>query len=101
MMRAQLEAVRQLAQDADGKVVHPRLLDQYSRRVAVAENFSGTLDQRTDAIAAHFDVIIGAVAAGRQELVRLHRAHQIDDETLHSLERDLDLEELSAVSAKG
>jgi CPA1 family monovalent cation:H+ antiporter len=34
-------------------------------------------------------------------LVRLHRMNQIDDETLHNLERDLDLEELSAVAAKG
>ncbi len=31
---------------------------------------------------------------------RLHRTGEIDDETLHELERDLDLEELSAISAK-
>jgi CPA1 family monovalent cation:H+ antiporter len=53
------------------------------------------------AIASHFDVIIAAVAAGRAELVRLHRAGCIDDETLHDLEHDLDLEELAAAAAKG
>ena len=42
-----------------------------------------------------------AVTAGRAELVRLHRAGRIDDETLHDLEHDLDLEELAAAAAKG
>jgi CPA1 family monovalent cation:H+ antiporter len=51
-------------------------------------------------IQAHFDVVLEAVAAGRRELVRLHRTGEIDDETLHELERDLDLEELSAIAAK-
>ena len=49
---------------------------------------------------AHFDVVLAAIATGRRELIRLHRAGDIDDETLHELERDLDLEELSARSAK-
>jgi CPA1 family monovalent cation:H+ antiporter len=33
-------------------------------------------------------------------LLRLHRAGDIDEKTLHELERDLDLEELIALSAK-
>ena len=49
---------------------------------------------------AHFDVVLEAAAVGRKELIRLHRAGEIDDETLRELERDLDLEELSAISAK-
>jgi CPA1 family monovalent cation:H+ antiporter len=101
MGRAQLAVIERLARDADGTVVHPRLLEQYTRRVTVSENFAGTAEERTEAIEAHFNLVIAAVTAGRAELVRLHRAHQIDDETLHSLERDLDLEELGAISAKG
>jgi CPA1 family monovalent cation:H+ antiporter len=62
----------------------------------VAEQFVGTVEERNLAIASHFDVIIAAVEAGRAELVRLHRAGRIDDETLH----DLDLEELAATAAK-
>jgi CPA1 family monovalent cation:H+ antiporter len=100
VMRVQLAAVEKLARDSAGTVIHPRLLDQYSRRVSVGENYEGTSEERENAIAAHFDVVIAAVTAGRHELLRLHRAHQIDDETLQSLERDLDLEELVAVSAK-
>ena len=100
MMRAQLEAVEAAARDADGVVIHPQLLDRYTRRVSAAEKYSDTTEELTDRVVAHFDVILTAVAAGRRELVRLHRAQQIDDETLQSLERDLDLEELGAISAK-
>ncbi|WP_043840196.1 hypothetical protein [Muricoccus aerilatus] len=62
--------------------------------------FSGSDEDRARDIAAHCGVILAAVAAGRAELVRMHRAHQIDDETLHDLERGLDLEELVALAAK-
>ena len=100
MMRAQLVAVETLARDREGEVVHPQLLRRYTARVATGVDFTGTEDERADAIAAHLDVIIGAVRAGRAELVRLHRANRIDDETMRDLEHDLDLEEMGAVAAK-
>jgi monovalent cation/hydrogen antiporter len=101
MLRAQLGAVERQAYAADGSLLHPRLLDRYRRRATVSTEYSGTAEERERDIAAHFDVVLAAVAAGRAELVRLHRTHQIDDETLHDLERDLDLEELGAIAAKG
>lgn len=101
MFRAQLSAVEREAHDANGEIVHPQLLRRYRTRAAAGEAFDGTPEERNQAIARHFDVIIAAVEAGRAELVRLHRAGQIDDETLHDLEHDLDLEELGAVAAKG
>ncbi len=101
MFRAQLSAVEREAYDADGELIHPQLLRRYRARATVGETFDGTVEERTHAIARHFNVIIVAVEAGRSELVRLHRAGQIDDETLHDLEHDLDLEELGAVAAKG
>lgn len=101
MFRAQLTAVERDAHDADGHVIHPQLLRRYQARATAGEAFSGTAEERTTAIASHFDVIIAAVEAGRAELVRLHRAGRIDDETLHDLEHDLDLEELGAIAAKG
>jgi monovalent cation/hydrogen antiporter len=99
--RAQLIAVENLAKDSGGAVLHPQLLERYTRRTTVRETFDGTAEDRTAAIAAHFDIIIAAARAGRDELVRLHRAHRIDDDTLHDLERDLDLEELGAIYQKG
>ncbi|WP_231639004.1 Na+/H+ antiporter [Sphingomonas profundi] len=101
MLRAQYEAVERVAYAADGSLLHPRLLDSYRRRATISAEFSGTDEEREHAIASHYDVILAAVAAGRAELVRLHRAQAIADETLHDLERDLDLEEMGAIAAKG
>ncbi|USI74722.1 Na+/H+ antiporter [Sphingomonas morindae] len=100
MMRAQLARVENLARDEDGTVIHPQLLRRYTARVRAGEQFTGSTEERVQAIASHFDIIIAAVAAGRAELVRLHRANRIDNATLRSLELDLDLEELGAESAK-
>jgi Na+/H+ antiporter len=101
MFQAQLSVVEREATDAGGSVIHPQLLRRYRTRATAANAFEGTTEERSAAIARHFDVIIAAVAAGRAELVRLHRAGSIDDEALHDLEHDLDLEELAAVAAKG
>lgn len=100
VFKARLAAVERLAYDADGQLIHPQLLDMHRRRAKAAAGFQGTAEKREHAIAAHFDVIIGSIAAGRLELVKLHRSHQIDDEVLHNLEHDLDLEELGAIAAK-
>ena len=101
MLKAQFAAVEREAYGPDGTLHHPRLLDSYRRRATISAEFPGTDEERDRSIAAHFDVVLAAVAAGRAELVRLHRAREIDDETLHDLERDLDLEELGATAAKG
>jgi CPA1 family monovalent cation:H+ antiporter len=52
-------------------------------------------------IRTHFDVMLIAVAAGRAELIRIHRAGLIEDEVLHELERDLDVEELGIILQRG
>lgn len=102
MLRAQLAAVEHHATSADGVLLHPQLLDSYRHRATNSEKLAADATSNShDQVAAHFDVIIAAVTAGRAELVRLHRSRQIDDETLHDLERDLDLEEMSAIAARG
>ncbi|WP_458098384.1 Na+/H+ antiporter [Roseomonas sp. WA12] len=101
MFKAQLEEVEKLAYSPDGSLLHPRLLESYRRRATMSKEFFGREEERAQGIEAHFGVILAAVAAGRAELVRLHRTRQIDDQTLHNLERDLDLEELVALAAKG
>jgi CPA1 family monovalent cation:H+ antiporter len=52
-------------------------------------------------IRPHFDLMLKAIAAGRAELIRLHREGAIEDEVLHDLERDLDLEELGVLFQRG
>jgi hypothetical protein len=48
----------------------------------------------------HFDILLQAIAAAREELIRLHRAGHIEEEVLHELERDLDVEEMAITSQR-
>ena len=100
MARARLAAVEAHAYDAEGALIHPRLLERYRRMAINAENYAGDVGAHAEILHAHFDLVLKANAAGRAELLRLHRTGDIDEHTLQELERDLDLEELSALSAK-
>jgi CPA1 family monovalent cation:H+ antiporter len=100
MAQAQFATVQSLAYDREGNLIHPQLLERYQRRATTIVDYAERTEHYTPMLHAHFDVVLEAVATGRRELLRLHRAGDIDDETLNELERDLDLEELSAISAK-
>jgi monovalent cation/hydrogen antiporter len=100
MAQVQLQLVEAKAYAADGTLLHPLLLERYRRRANASQNYAGDEAQYRPLLYAHFDLVLEAVAAGRGELLRLHRAGEIDDRTLHELERDLDIEELGATSAK-
>ncbi len=100
MAQAQLGTVQNLAYDPEGNLIHPQLLERYQRRATAIVDYAARTEHYIPVLHAHFDVVLEAVATGRRELIRLHRAGDIDDETLQELERDLDLEELSAISAK-
>jgi len=100
MAQAQLQVVEARAYDGAGTLIHPLLLERYRRRASASKNYAGDEAQYKPALHAHFDLVLEAIAAGRAELLRLHRAGEIDDRTLHELERDLDIEELGATSAK-
>jgi len=100
MAQVQLQVVEANAYAADGTLIHPMLLERYRRRASASRNYAGNEAQYLPGLHAHFDLVLAAVAAGRAELLRLHRAGEIDDRTLHELERDLDIEELGATSAK-
>jgi len=90
-------AVEAHAYDADGVLVHPQLLQQYRRRLEVTERYADNADAFMENLGTHFDVVLTAIAAGRAELIRIHREGLIEDEVLHNLERDLDVEELGVV----
>ena len=99
--RAKHVAVEAHAYDERGTLIHPRLLEEYRKRDHVTERYAGDAGTYMPGIRAHFDIVLTAVAAGRNELIRLHRAGMIEDEVLHNLERDLDLEELAALFQGG
>jgi hypothetical protein len=100
MAQVQLHLVETKAVAPDGTLIHPMLLEHYRRRANASRNYASNESHYLPALHAHFDLVLEAVAAGRAELLRLHRAGDIDDRTLHELERDLDIEELGATSAK-
>lgn len=100
MAKAQAKLIEARAYARDGTLLHPQLLETYRRRATISEGYAGNEERHQPRIQAHFDLVLEANAAGRAELLRLHRAGQIDDRVLHELERDLDFEELSALSAK-
>jgi len=99
--RAKLAEVETKAVAADGVMIHPQLLEEYRRRDRATQRYARDVEAFMPNIRAHFDVILAAVAAGRAELIRLHRNGEIEDEVLHDLERDLDLEELGALFQRG
>jgi CPA1 family monovalent cation:H+ antiporter len=100
MAQAQFAVVQRLAYDGEGNLIHPMLLERYQRRATAIVDYAERTDHYAPMLHAHFDVVLEAVAAGRRELLRLHRSGDVDDETLQELERDLVLEELGAISAK-
>ena len=99
MAQVQVKIIEARAYDDEGTLIHPRLLERYQRKATMSQKYAAEEEAHRPMLHAHFDLVLAAVAAGRAELIRLHRAGEIDDETLHELERDLDLEELSALSA--
>jgi CPA1 family monovalent cation:H+ antiporter len=100
MAKAQVRVVETRAYDDAGKLVHPQLLERYQRKARIYADYAGKEEEYAPRLHAHFDLILEAIAAGRAELLRLHRAGDIDEHTLHELERVLDLEEISAIAAK-
>lgn len=99
--RAKRVEVEARAYDADGTLRHPQLLEEYRKRDEVTRRYAGDADSFMPGIRAHFGVILAAVSAGRTRLIHLHRQNLIEDEVLHDLERDLDLEELGALFQRG
>lgn len=100
MAQVQAEIVERHAYDEAGELVHPRLLESYRLRAKVSANYAGQEHVYEDDLHAHFDLILKAVAAGRKELLRLHRSGDIDEGVFKELERDLDLEEMGALAGK-
>jgi CPA1 family monovalent cation:H+ antiporter len=99
--RARRGEIEAHAYAPDGALLHPQLLEEAQRRERGTQRYAADSDHFMRDIRSHFDLVLASVAAGRAELVRLHRAGKIEDEVLHDLERDLDLEELGALFQRG
>jgi CPA1 family monovalent cation:H+ antiporter len=98
---AQLAAITPLVHGPDGRVIHPRLLEQYTYRARLTQQFQDGSAYPTQERDAHYDVILAAIKAARTEMLCLHRGGLIHDEVLRALERDLDLQEVASRHARG
>ncbi|MDF2117676.1 Na+/H+ antiporter [Roseiarcaceae bacterium H3SJ34-1] len=101
MARARMARVEELAYAEDGTLIHPRLLEEYKRRMEFMERYEEDASATMEILRPHFDVLLASIAAGRAELIRIHRDGHIEDEVLHELERDLDVEELAITFQRG
>lgn len=92
---AQFAAVEKQSLNEDGTQRHPRLMEQYAYRVRASAKFSRDTETLMPHRVDHFSTVLAANAAGRRELLRLHRAGEIHDSVLHAIEQELDLEEVN------
>jgi CPA1 family monovalent cation:H+ antiporter len=95
MARARNAVVERLAYAEDGSLLHPLLLEESQRRMRFMERYEFEAELVMDGLRSHYEAIVEANAASRAELVRLHRAGLIEDEVMHNLERDLDIEQMA------
>ncbi|MDB5653324.1 MAG: monovalent cation:H+ antiporter, family [Tardiphaga sp.] len=92
---AQFAALEKASLNPDGTHRHPRLMEQYGYRVNAAKRFSEESDALAPFRTDHYSAVLAANAAGRAELLRMHRAGEIHDSVLHEIEQGLDLEEVN------
>jgi CPA1 family monovalent cation:H+ antiporter len=92
---AQLAAIEKESLGADGQHRHPRLLEQYTYRKNAAARFAEEAETLAPHRVDHYTTVLAAINAGREELLRMHRAGEIHDSVLHTLEEGLDLEEVN------
>ena len=94
----QLAAITQASRQADGTERHPRLLEQYGRRAELTAASVNDAKAHGDDRTEHHSAVLDAIAAGRREALRLHSEGEIHDETLRSIEWELDLQQLTSES---
>ena len=91
---ASLRAIEAIEGVEPGAILHPQLVEEYRSRVSAVTRLTVEGEVFAQVGRDHFSAALVAVAAGRAELIRLHRDSQIHATTLDVLEQDLDLEEL-------
>lgn len=99
--RARAAVVEKMAVGPDGEVIHPLALERHRKQLEFMERYAADAETVLEDLQPSFDMTLKAHAAGRAELIRLHREGLIEDEVLHNLERDLDVEEMGIIFQRG
>lgn len=101
LAEAALAQIRSATIEADGTQRHPRLLEQFAHRAAMATRLAERAEDHLPHRRLHFSLVLAANQAARDDLLGLHRDARVDDEVLRLLEAELDLEELGVRQALG
>lgn len=91
---ASVQYLESLAGSGSPTPHHANLLEIYRQRLEMTQHIGELAEQSPQMRGVHFGVALAALAAGRAELLRMHRAGAIHDSILRPLEAELDLEEL-------
>ena len=91
---AALGALEALVIAESGALQHPRLVDDYRRRVRATSRVRDERGAMEAERLEHFAAALHAVGAGRSALIALHRENRVHSSVLRALEAELDLEEL-------
>ena len=97
---AKYKFVEAHAYDEQGELIHPQMLRIAEQRMNASQRFATDDGTLMNNFHIHMDLLQKSVGAGREELLRIHRAGQIEDEVLHNLERDLDIEEMTILAQR-
>jgi Na+/H+ antiporter len=96
LARAAHAAVTRVSLAEDGTERHPRLVEQYGRRLEMATRYVETGEELAAHRDEHFAAVLLANRAARERLLNLYRSGDVHDSVLNTLEIELDLEELGA-----
>lgn len=94
MNEAGLSALEGLVAVESGAPQHPRLVEDYRRRVRATSRVRDERGAMDGERMEHFAAALLAVRSGRSALIGLHRENRIHGSVLRELEAELDLEEL-------
>lgn len=98
---AQLKAIERASHQPDGTERHPRLLEQYQHRLKVARQYASNTDEHRPEEIAHYQTVLDAIVAGRNEIIALHRSGHLHDNVLREMEEAMDMQEIVARSHLG
>jgi monovalent cation/hydrogen antiporter len=98
---ASLNYLESLSREGASDPPHAPLIDHYRNRLAMTHSVGDPDPAAVQRLQARLTTGIRAVAAGRDELLRLHRAGEIHESLLQRLELELDLEELRLRQIRG
>nr|WP_298796430.1 Na+/H+ antiporter [uncultured Acetobacter sp.] len=95
---AQLKAIELASHQPDGSQRHPRLLEQYRYRLKMARQYAQDTQTHRPEEIAHYQAVLDAIIAGREEILVLHRTGRIHDKILREMEEAMDMQEIVAQS---